>query len=242
MDCEKCGAQVPAGAKKCPECGEKLASSTDSHPAALTPLNVAAKGSRRKQVPVPEILTGKQSVDAPKVVVNVNVARDGATDGAVTAPKARAPREPFKLPTWAVPATVAVAVIAAIALVVVYFIVPRLTTVTGPEGAAQRMMQAFGSYDAQGVLDNATHPSLTATDIVAFEKQVAEAKQVAGGKPNLKDLKILSTTVDPADKNTAVIQLSAQWLTDPVKGIYSQRTETVTVVYKDGKWQVVLFQ
>jgi hypothetical protein len=146
-----------------------------------------------------------------------------------------------KRPAWLVPlvAVLALALIGAGA----YFLwlKPAGATATGPAGAAQRMMEAFGTYDAQGILDNATHASMSTTDVAAFTKQAEAAKKTANGKAGLKDLKILKTTYDPSDKNTAVIQLSAQWLTDPVKGTYTQRTETVTVLLRDGKWLVKLF-
>jgi len=144
-----------------------------------------------------------------------------------------------KRPAWLVP------VIAAVVLVAIaagaYLLWPKSAT-SGPEGAVTRMMQAFAAYDAQGILDNATHASMSTTDVAAFAKQATEAKKLAGDKPGLKDLKIVKTTPDAKDKNTAVVQVSAQWLTDQAKGTYTQRTETLTVVFQDGKWQVRLFQ
>lgn len=145
-------------------------------------------------------------------------------------------------PAWLIP-VIAVVVLAIIA-VGAYFLWPKVTggTQSGPAGAVTRMMGAFAAYDAAGILDNATHASMTATDVAAFTKQAADAKKLAGGKPGLKDLKIVKTTIDAKDKNKAVVQLTAQWLTDQAKGTYVQRTETLTVVLKDGKWQVQLFQ
>lgn len=147
-----------------------------------------------------------------------------------------------KRPAWLVP------VVALLALAVIgvaaYFLwlKPVTTTAAGPAGAATRMMEAFAAYDAEGILDNATHASMSTTDVAAFTKQAADAKKLAAGKPGLKDLEIVETTIDPDDKNTAIVKLSAQWLTDQEKGTYTQRTETLTVIYKDGKWQVRLFQ
>ena len=112
----------------------------------------------------------------------------------------------------------------------------------GPEGAAQRMFAATAAYDAQGILDNATHASMTATDIIAFKKQAADQKAVYKGLPFYKDVKVLSTTYpDPKDKNTAVVKLSLQWLSDPKTGTYTQRNETVTVVLQKGTWLVKLY-
>jgi hypothetical protein len=112
----------------------------------------------------------------------------------------------------------------------------------GPEGAVQRMFEATAVYDAQGILDNATHSSMTATDVVAFKKQAADQKALYGSKPYYKDIKITSTTYpDPKDTATAVVKLSAQWLSDPANGTYTQRNETVTVLLKDGTWLVKLY-
>jgi hypothetical protein len=145
-----------------------------------------------------------------------------------------------KRPAWLVP-VIAVAVLLAVAAAA-YLLWPKSTALPGPAGAAQRMMEAFASYDAAAILDNATHASMTATDVAAFTKQAEDAKKLANGRPGLKDLKILTTTTDPTDENKAVVTLSAQWLTDQAKGTYTTRTETVTVVKKDGKWLVQLFQ
>ncbi len=102
-----------------------------------------------------------------------------------------------KRPTWLVPAVAAVVLIA-IAAAGVYFLWPK-AALAGPEGAATRMLEAYAAYDGAGMLENATHASMTATDIAAFEKQVADAKVASGGKPNLTDLKILKAAVDPKD-------------------------------------------
>jgi hypothetical protein len=122
-----------------------------------------------------------------------------------------------------------------------YFLWPK-AAIIGPEGAATRMLEAYAAYDGAGMLANAAPSSLTATDVAAFEKQMADTKVAANGKPTLTDLKILKTTVEPKDPNTAVVQVSAQWLTDPATGTYTQRTDQLTVIYKDGKWLVRLFQ
>lgn len=144
-------------------------------------------------------------------------------------------------PSWLIP-LVAVVVLAIIAGAA-YFMFGRVGALgNGPDDAAVRMMTAFAEYDADGILDNATHASMTATDVAAFERQAADAKKQANGKPGLKDLKVVKTTIDPKKPNEATVQLSAQWLTDPAKGTYAKRTETLTLVKQKGKWLVRLFQ
>jgi len=154
------------------------------------------------------------------------------------APMTRSPRD-RKRPAWLIPAVAAVVLLGIAAAA--FLLWPRTPALTGPAGAVQRMLEASAVYDAAGYLDNATHGSLTATDVAAFTKQVENAKAQAKGAPNVKDVKIIATTYDPADKNKAAVELSAQWLTDPVKGTYTTRTDRISVVYKDNKWQVVLF-
>ena len=112
----------------------------------------------------------------------------------------------------------------------------------GPEAAAQRMFAATAAYDAQGILDNATHASMTATDIIAFKKQAADQKTAYKDLPFYKDVKVISTTYpDPKDRSTAVVKLSLQWLSDPKRGTYTQRDETVTVLLQKGTWLVKLY-
>ena len=161
-----------------------------------------------------------------------------AVEGAKMAPMTLSPRD-RKRPAWLIPVVAAVVLLAIAAAA--FLLLPRTPALTGPAGAAQRLLQAAAVYDAAGYLDNATHGSLNATDIAAFTKQVENAKTQANGAPNVKDIKIIATTMDPTDKNKAVVELSAQWLTDPSKGTYTARTDKISVVNEDGKWQVVLF-
>jgi hypothetical protein len=177
-----------------------------------------------------------------------------ATDGTANCPECGEPMAP-SAPAASVPVTAEGAVpkrrvwvltaIGAIVLLAIaaagYFLWPK-AAIIGPEGAATRMLEAYAAYDGAGMLANAAPSSLTATDVAAFEKQMADTKVAANGKPTLTDLKILKTTVEPKDPNTAVVQVSAQWLTDPATGTYTQRTDQLTVIYKDGKWLVRLFQ
>jgi hypothetical protein len=46
--------------------------------------------------------------------------------------------------------------------------------------------------------------------------------------------------LDPKDPNAATVQLTEMTL-DPVKGTYSSRNETLSLVKQDGKWVVRLF-
>jgi hypothetical protein len=109
-----------------------------------------------------------------------------------------------------------------------------------PEAAASRMMAAYGAYDAAAILDNVTHNSLTAADLTAFQKQVVDGKAANKGLPWVKDVKIITSTVDPKDPNSATVQLS-EMILDPLKGTYSQRNETLALVKMSGTWLVRLF-
>jgi len=139
-----------------------------------------------------------------------------------------------------------VVLIAIIALAVVgaggYIIYAQMAANSGPDAAALRMMKAFAAYDAQGILDNATHASLTTTDEATFAKQAADSKKNNKGLPALKDIEITKVSVASKDATTATVQLTAQWLTDAATGKYAQRDEILTVVKQDGKWLVRLFQ
>lgn len=140
---------------------------------------------------------------------------------------------------WQVPLVVTLIVVGLAAAGWVVFMVVNTTNNT-PDAAALRMMTAYGAYDAQGILDNVTHSSLTPTDIAAFKKQVTDGKATNKGLPWVKNVKIVKTTIDPTDKNSATVQLSEQIL-DPQKGTYSPRNETLSVVKQNGTWLVRLF-
>jgi uncharacterized membrane protein YvbJ len=139
-----------------------------------------------------------------------------------------------------------VAAVAVVAVVVIaiggYLVIKQASSGTGPEGAALRMMNAFALYDAQGILDNATHASLNTTDQATFSKQAADSKKNNKGLPAVKNIKVTKVTQASQDATTATVQLSAQWLTDAAKSTYTARTETLTVIKQDGKWVVRLFQ
>jgi hypothetical protein len=108
-----------------------------------------------------------------------------------------------------------------------------------PEGVARAMLTAYAAYDAQGILDTATHKTLPADGVKEFEKQAAEAKKRAGDKPGVKNFDVTKVTSDSATQ--ATVEITGEWLTDPAKGTYTKRTEKLTVVKEDGKWLVKLF-
>jgi len=143
-------------------------------------------------------------------------------------------------PTWIVP------VVAAIAVLLIaaggYFVFRGVGGANGPDAAAVRMMNGFASYNATAILDNATHASLSTTDQAQFAQQAADAKKGNNGLAAVKDIKVVSVTLDPKDPNAATVKLSAQWLTDAAKKVYTARTETLTLVKQNGKWLVRLFQ
>lgn len=185
MKCDICGADLPAGATACAECGAAVG--TDPSP-------VAAGAGRSK-------------------------------------PTRR---------TWLA------VLIAIVALTVIgvggWMVYARVSAQATPEAAALRMMNAFASYDAQGILDNATHSSLTETDVATFIKQAADSKTANKGLPAVKDIKVTKTTLASDDATSATVQLSANWLTDAATKKYAARDEILTVVKQNGKWLVRLFQ
>jgi hypothetical protein len=167
----------------------------------------------------------------------------GAIPTGSTSAPAPAPRPAAARPKGRRTAVVAVVAVVAIAVVAFggYLAFKQFGASTGPDGAAVRMMNAFATYDAQGILDNATHASLTTTDQAAFAKQADDSKTKNGGLAAVKDIKVVKVTLASQDATTATVQLSAQWLTDAAKKTYTPRTETLTVVKQNGTWLVRLF-
>lgn len=140
-----------------------------------------------------------------------------------------------------------IAMIAAIALVIVaalaggvWLVQSRVTAAASPEAAAKAMLTAYAAYDATGILDNATHASLTTSDVAQFKKEAADAKATAKNQPSVKNIVIGKVTPDAADKAKATVEVTAEWL-DPATGKYTKRTQTLVVVQQDGKWLVQLF-
>lgn len=139
-------------------------------------------------------------------------------------------------PTWLVP------VVAAIAILIIavggYFVFRGLSGANGPDAAAVRMMNGLANYDTDAILDNVTHASFTATDQAMFAQRTAEAKKDNNGLAYVKNIKVVSTTIDPKDPNVATVKLSAEWL---AKGKYAARVDTLTLVKQNGEWLVRLF-
>jgi len=210
MDCEKCGAEIVEGAETCPECGEPAVAVADTAFVDETP-------------------------------VDDTVAEAPADEPADAAPAALEP------PTAVTPASggkrtlmmvvVGLVVIAAIAGAA-WFITNRVSAASSPEAAAKAMLEAYAKYDAKGILDSATHDTMKAEDITAFEKQAADAKKTAKDAPSLKNIVIGKSSVTATDKVS--VDVTAEWL-DPATGKYTKRTEKLIVVNKSGKWLVELF-
>jgi hypothetical protein len=221
MDCEKCGAEVLEGADTCPECGE------------------------------PTGAPDQASVETPDVAVDTIEPAEDSEFGTAGGPEtetetASEPEEAEEAPSkkrWVVWA-IAVGVIAVLA-VGGYFLFSAglLGFLTGndPGSAATRMLKAYANYDSQGILDNSTHTSMAADGIKEFEKQAADAKKAANGTPGVKDIKVVSVTIDSKDSNKATVEISGSWLTDPATGKYEARTEKLQMVKENGKWLVKLF-
>jgi len=216
MDCEKCGAEVLEGADKCPECGEPIGAPDQA------------------------------SVETPDAAVDtIEPAEDSefGTDGGPETDTASEPEEAEETPSkkrWIV---VAIALgIIAVLLVGGYFAYTAglLGFLTGndPGSAATRMLKAFANYDAQGILDNSTHTSMQADAIKAFTQQAADAKKNANGKPGVKDIKVVSVTIDSKDPNKATVEISGSWLDS--SGAYKAQTEKLQMVKENGKWLVKL--
>jgi uncharacterized membrane protein YvbJ len=140
---------------------------------------------------------------------------------------------------WQLPALILMALVA---LGLIWWVVSAVMSTTNntPAGAATRMMAAYGAYDAQGILDNVTHNSLTPADITAFKKQVTDGKAKNNGKPWVKDVKVVKTTIDPKDASAATVQLTEQIL-DTAKGTYSARNELLSLTKVKGVWLVRLY-
>jgi hypothetical protein len=233
MDCEKCGAEVLEGADTCPECGEPIGA-PDS-PSVEAP-DAAAETIEPAEEPEPG------ADGEPETVAE----SESGTDGEFEAATESEPEETQEAPAkhrWVVWA-IAVGVVAVLA-VGGYFIYSAglLGFLTGndPGSAATRMLKAYAAYDAQGILDNSTHASMQPDAIKEFINQSVVAKKSATGKPGVKDIKVVSVTIDAKDANKATVEVSGSWLTDPATGKYEVRTQKLQLVKENGKWLVKLF-
>lgn len=221
MQCTNCGAELQPGATVCPSCEARVV------------LNKRAVATPRKRVAAP---AAKAAANA---TVNVTV-----NTRSPKAPKVRDGSEP---PAWVRP--VVFVVIALVLAGGAWFMYSVLNAGPNtPDGAAVRFMQAYAAYDAQGMLDNSTHASFTATDLATFQHDMANAPADAKAHPIYTDIKVSSVTIEPADPNTAVVKISAMMLDTiaaqpsaaaTATAAYSPRDETLTVVKSSaGKWLV----
>jgi hypothetical protein len=209
MRCENCGAPVDEGAEACPECSATVADRRT--PDAFVDEGVATEEAAEVEPDDAE--------DAPEEDSIPPVARGRSKGRSVVV---------------ALVAVVAVAIIA----VGGWLVAKQVGGSTGPEGAAVRMMNAFAAYDATGILDNAVHASMDATDQAVFAKQAADAKTGNKGLAAVKDIKVTKVTLASQDATSATVEFTAQWLTDAAKGTYTKRAETLTVVRQNGVWLV----
>jgi hypothetical protein len=190
----------------------------------------------------------KRSVASPRKRTSApakaaKAATDAATDFAAGVPAA-ASAAVAKLGSSSRSRFVGPAILAILAVAIVaggwWAISAMSTGGNTPDAAALRMMNAYAVYDAKGFLDNVTKASLTATDVASYEAAAASLKADNKDKPQVKDIKVLKVTIDPANPDQATVQLSEQIL-DPVKGTYAPRTDTLSMVKQNGKWLVRLY-
>lgn len=224
MECEKCGADVAEGVDTCPDCGEPLSNTilgAEDSSAVAAPFEAAeVDGFERDAAPGSDAPSGDVPPAAPAGPI---IAADAGGSGG------------GKKLLWVAIALLIVALLAGGG----WFVYSRMQTGASPDAAAVKMLNAYAEYDAAGILDSATHKTLPADGVKEFETQAADAKKRANGKPGVKNIKVVSTKLDKETQATVVV--SAEWLTDPVKGTYEKREETLTVVKEDGKWLVKLF-
>jgi hypothetical protein len=218
MQCTNCGTQLQPGATVCPNCEERVV------PTKKSVAEPRRRTSPAAPAPAPAAPAARPVVSQPAdAVIKDKLGARIPVRGSLRGP-----------------------IIAAIVFVVVavtaWGVYSVFSNISGntPDGAALRMMQAYANYDAAGILANATHASLGATDVATFETQAADTKAANGGKPSLKDIVVVSVTPDLKDPNVATVKLTEQIL-DPAKGTYSLRNETLSVVKQSGKWLVRLF-
>jgi len=235
MDCEKCGAEVLEGADTCPECGEPIGApdqaSVDVTDAAVDPV---------------EPLDGSapESGAETETVAEAETVSEAGTDGELeTVAEPEETEEAPRKSRWIAWAIV-VAVIAVLGVGGYFAYTAGLfgaLTGNDPGSAATRMLKAYAAYDAQGILDNSTHASLQADGIKEFRTQAVDAKKRANGKPGVKDIRVVSVTIDAKDPNKATVEISGSWLIDPATGEYKAQTQKLQMVKENGKWLVKLF-
>jgi hypothetical protein len=227
MQCTNCGAEVQPGATVCPSCEVRIVPGTQSIAAHRRRASAPAAKPAPRTAAKP---AAASTLDAPKPARATKV-RDGSAP-----------------PKWVRPVAIVVAVL--IVAAGAWFLRAIVTgSPNTPDGAALRFMQAYATYDAQGMLDNSTHSSFTANDLAAFQQQLASVPADTKAQPQYTDIKIAGVTIQPNDPNTAVVKISAMMLgsapgsatstaTPAAAGTYSPRDETLTVVRSGGKWLV----
>jgi hypothetical protein len=82
---------------------------------------------------------------------------------------------------------------------------------------------------------------MSAADAATFEQEAAKAKTSAKGKDGVRNFKVGKVTIDAKDSNKAIVEVSGEWLDDPAKGTYTQRTDQLPMIQQSGKWVVQLF-
>lgn len=244
MQCIKCGAELPPGADACPECGEEVSRGAASAGGATKPrpesqgvLKRLVESKSQPVVPQPRQAAPqpKPAAPQPKPAASGAVKPQPASSGAPQ-PKPVAPR-PRRAWLVALVSVIVVAILAAGG----YLVWTQATASTGPDGAALRMMKAYATYDAAGILANATHSSLDATDQAAFAQTMASQKAKYNNVPAVKDVTVVKVTMASQNATIATVQLSESELADASTRTYTPRTETLTVVKQDGQWLVRLF-
>lgn len=212
MECDKCGAEVPETAGACPECGEPMQAAAEPPAGAPEP----------SEAPAP--VTAEPAADEAA----------GDKPGAIDR----------KAATIALVALLLVAAVAAVAFLVPFggsTLIGRLTDTNDPKSVAQRMLDAYSKYDAKGILATSNSASLPSGSVSQFESEAAKAKERAGGKDAVRNVKIVSFTVDKSDPNKGTVEVSGDWLTDPAKGTYEPRTDKLPMVQQNGAWVIQLF-
>ena len=250
MECKKCGAELEEGATVCPECGEAVepsetAASSEmkaAEPEEAKPEEPGAPAESPAEVPS---ATDEAAATVPEPGSEEAVAGEGesvpaveeTTDDEAAEAQAESGPKASRLNRGMI---AAIAVVAVIALGLIGYFVYGAVAGNDPSTVTVRFMTAYANYDGRGMLQYATHASMTATEVTQFQQQADAAKKTSKGKPFLKDIKVGKVTIDPKKPNTATVKFSASFL-NTQSGTYTTQTESVTLVKQGGKWLVHLF-
>ena len=235
MECKKCGAELEQGAQVCPECGEAVEpSDTAASSDVKAPETEVTRPEETPAAPEPESAGPAETVEG-----------EDESEAAVGEPnddeaaEAQAEGEP-KASRLKPGVIAAIAVAAVIVLGLIGYFVYGAVAGNDPSSVTVRFMTAYANYDGRGMLQYATHASMTTTEVTQFQQQADAAKKTSKNKPFLKDIKIAKVTIDPKKPNTATVKFSASFL-NTQSGTYTTQTESVTLVKQNGKWLVHLF-